>query len=261
MKLAESMRVLVRVVERGSFLAVANELGTTQPRITRLVQALEAEFGTRLFERSTRGLALTPAGERAYRMAQQILGAMDEARDDLQQERGGLSGRLRVVAPMVFGDLVLADCVAAFQATHPEVRIELLLSDRNVNLIEEGAHCAFRGGALDDSSLVAVPLGFSVGLFAATSVYLQQHGAPRKPGDLPRHPMAAFHPRTALARYEVVRLRAPHAAAEVVPVEPRVWATTSQTAARVAAGGGLLAVLPHYGMDWYAQHFGFQQVL
>jgi DNA-binding transcriptional LysR family regulator len=261
MKLTESLRVLVRVVERGSFLAVANELGTTQPRITRLVQALESEFGTRLFERSTRGLVLTPGGERAYRMAQQVLSTMEAAHDDLRQERGELDGRLRVVAPMVFGDLVLADCVAAFHAKHPEVRVELLLSDRNVNLIEEGAHCAFRGGVLDDSSLVAVPLGFSVGLFAATSAYLKRHGAPRKPADLTHHSIAAFHPRTALARYEVVRLSAPSAGCQVVPVQPRVWANTSQAAARVAAGGDLLAVLPHYGIDWYSRHLGFEQVL
>lgn len=261
MKSLETLRLFVRVVERGSFLGVAEEAGTTQPRVTRHIQSLEAELGARLFERSTRGLTLTSAGERAYRMAVRMLDVADEGMDELVQEAGALRGTIRVVGPVVFGELVLADLVAAFQREHPEVRFELLLSDRNVNLIEEGAHCAFRGGVLADSSHVAVPLGYSTGVISGTAAYFEAYGRPSSLEDLASHRFATFHPRSAIHELAIVRRDDALAEPRLVPIDALVFATTSQSAARVAAAGHHLAVLPHYGLEHYAMRHGFEPVL
>jgi DNA-binding transcriptional LysR family regulator len=255
----------VRVVERGSFLGVANELGTTQPRITRHIQALEADLGARLFERTTRGLTLTAAGQRFYPVAQRMLALSEEATQTVSEERHVLSGKIRVVGPVVFGELVLADIVAEFQRKHPEVSFELLLSDRNVNLIEEGAHCAFRGGALEDSSMVAVRLGHSIGVIAATKAYIKSHGQPKSPQDLSKHALASFHPRSPVSELKLIKSNAKKESSSAphitVAIQSQVFATTSQSATRVAASGQMLAVLPHYAMQWYAKHFDFVRVL
>jgi DNA-binding transcriptional LysR family regulator len=269
LKQLDSVASFVRVVERGSFLGVANELGTTQPRITRHIQALEADLGARLFERTTRGLTLTAAGQRFYPVAQRLLAMTEEAMQSISNEKQALSGKIRVVGPVVFGELVLADIVADFQSKHPEVSFELMLSDRNVNLIEEGAHCAFRGGALEDSSMVAVPLGHSIGVIAATKGYVKNHGQPKSPQELVNHPMASFHPRSPISDLKLVKAQSLKVISSskssltpvIAPIHTQVFATTSQSADRVAASGKMIAVLPHYALDWYAKHFDFVRVL
>jgi DNA-binding transcriptional LysR family regulator len=265
LKQLEYLASFVRVVERGSFLGVANELGTTQPRITRHIQALEEDLGARLFERTTRGLTLTAAGNRFYPVAQRMLALSEEATQTVSDERHVLSGKIRVVGPVVFGELVLADIVAEFQTKHSEVSFELLLSDRNVNLIEEGAHCAFRGGALEDSSMVAVRLGESIGVIAATKAYVKSYGQPKSPQDLSKHALASFHPRSPINELKLVKSKDRKSPASAMPItvaiRTQVFATTSQSAARVAASGHMLAVLPHYAMQWYSKHFDFVRVL
>ena len=135
------MEVFVLAVETGSFSAVARRLGMGQPTVSRLIAQLEAHLGSRLLLRSTRGLAPTEAGEAYYLRAREILAQVNEADAMVQQCRAGLSGRLRVSAPVTFARLHIIPHLAGFLAAHPGLDLEILLDDGNVDLISAGMLC------------------------------------------------------------------------------------------------------------------------
>jgi len=188
----EAMTIFVRAVERGSFSAVARELHSSQPNISKQIAALEASLGGRLFVRSTRKLALTDEGERYYTECRQILAAVDTAEHSFKTGREEIAGALRVATSVSFGRGWLAPRIAGFLAQHPAIRIHLQLSDRNEDLVGEGTDVALRFGALRDSNLVSRTIGnMHRGVFAAPS-YLARHGAPAKPDDLLQHNCLVF---------------------------------------------------------------------
>ena len=154
-----AMAMFVRVVESGSFSAVARELDTTQPNVSKLIRALEARLGGRLLARSTRRLSLTDEGRRYYEDCRRILEAVDAAEHSFQTGRERVAGPLRVAAPVSFGRRRIAARLGDFLARHPQVAVELLLSDDNTDLVAEGIDVALRLGPLADSGLIARALG------------------------------------------------------------------------------------------------------
>ena len=188
----EAMTIFVRAVERGSFSAVARELHSSQPNISKQIAALETSLGGRLFVRSTRKLALTDEGERYYTECRQILAAVDSAEHSFKTGREEIAGALRVATSVSFGRGWLAPRIAGFLAQHPAIRIHLQLSDRNEDLVGEGTDVALRFGALRDSNLVSRTIGnMHRSVFAAPS-YLARHGTPAKPDDLLQHNCLVF---------------------------------------------------------------------
>jgi DNA-binding transcriptional LysR family regulator len=188
----EAMAVFVRAVERGSFSAVARDIASSQPNVSKMIRALELSLGGRLFARSTRKLALTDEGERFYAECRQILAAVDAAEHSFKTGREEIAGALRVASSVSFGRTWLAPRLDAFLERHPGIRIHLQLSDRNEDLVGEGIDVAFRFGALRDSSLVSRPVGdMQRAVFAAPS-YLARHGKPLKPADLLQHNCLVF---------------------------------------------------------------------
>jgi DNA-binding transcriptional LysR family regulator len=182
-----TMETFVRVVEAGSFAAAAERLGLSAAMTSRHVQALEERLGTRLLNRTTRRLALTEAGAAYFERCQQVLRDVEEMDLSVAAEGEQPRGLLRVNAPVVFGTRHLAGVVAAYEARHPEVAIELTLNDRFIDLMEEGADVAIRIGELTDSTLVARRL-FPVRLaLCASPEYLKRHGAPQTLEELSRH--------------------------------------------------------------------------
>ena len=188
----QAMRTFVRVVEAGSFSAVAHELDATQSAVSKQVAALERALGARLLTRTTRSLALTEEGERYFEQARRLVAEIAEAETALRRGEQQLSGWLRVAASVGFGRLRLMPLVQDFLAAHPGVKIDLRLSDGFVDLVEQGIDVAVRIGELADSSLVARRVGSSRRLLVAQRDYLRGLAArglepPRRPEDLARH--------------------------------------------------------------------------
>jgi DNA-binding transcriptional LysR family regulator len=180
------MTSFVRAVETGSFSAVARELGTTQPNISRHIASLEQHLGTRLLHRSTRKLTPTPEGERYYADTRRLLDAIAEAESDVRGQEIP-SGVLRVACPTLLGRTYLLPRVKTFLNRYPKVELDLQIGDRFIDLIEEGVDVAIRIGALKDSALKARRIGTVERVCVATRDYIARHGMPKVPTDLKKH--------------------------------------------------------------------------
>lgn len=182
-----AMEVFVRVVERGSFIAAAEELRLSRAMVSKHVQDLEERLGVRLLNRTTRRIALTEAGRAYFERCAQILADVEEAEDAAGALQSEPRGTLRLNAPMSFGIIHLAPAIADFSAAHPGVAVDVALNDRVVDLIEEGYDLAVRIGRLADSSLIARRLAPCRLVACASPDYLRAHGEPGHPEDLTRH--------------------------------------------------------------------------
>ena len=186
-----AMQIFVRVVESGSFSAVAREMGTTQSRISKQVSALEKGLAARLLSRTTRALSLTQEGERYFDQARRLVAEISEAESDLRQSGQELSGWLRVAASVGYGRLKLMPLIKTFLSDHPGVKVDLRLNDGFVDLVEQGIDVAVRIGDLADSSLIARRVGSSRRALFASAAYLRSLGTkaplPQVPADLLQH--------------------------------------------------------------------------
>lgn len=180
------MEVFTRVVELGGFSAAAREFGLTPSGASKLVSRLEARLATRLVNRSTRRVQLTPEGEAYYDRAVRILADMAEAEREASLDASP-RGRLRVNSNVPFGRRFLTRLAPQFLARYPEVTLDLILSDTVVDLLEERADVAIRVGPLPDSSLMARKLGSSRIVVVASPDYLARRGTPASPADLAGH--------------------------------------------------------------------------
>jgi DNA-binding transcriptional LysR family regulator len=181
------MEAFVRVVDTGSFSGAARQLRIGQPAVSKAVAQLEERLGVRLLLRSTHGLTATEAGQNFYEHAKQAIEQADEA--DLAARGAGaaLSGRLRISAAVTFARLHVIPRLAEFLATHPALDVEVVLDDRNVDLIEAGIDVALRMGDLTDSTLMARRIGQAPRLVLGTPAYFEKAGEPRTPTDLIGH--------------------------------------------------------------------------
>ncbi|MEJ6657172.1 MAG: LysR substrate-binding domain-containing protein [Pseudomonas sp.] len=182
-----SMRVFVRAASAGSLSAAARHLGLSPAMATKHVNALEARLGVKLFHRTTRRLSLTEAGSNYLEACQRILPEIDEAEAAATSQRIKASGLLRMNVPLSFGTRFIAPLIPAFSQRHPEVKIELGLSDAQLDLIAGSWDLAIRIGRLADSPLQSRRLGDSDMQVCASPAYLDQRGMPRQVGDLAQH--------------------------------------------------------------------------
>jgi len=180
----------VQVVRSGSFTAAAKELGIQKSSASRKVSALEEALGARLLQRTTRALRLTDEGRIFFEHCARALAELDEGEQALGGMRAAPCGLLRVTAPLSFG--FLGPIVAEYLLRWPEVEVELVCTDRVVDLVEEGFDVAIRAGRLPDSSLVARRIGTLPRLLVASPSYLRRRRAPRQPGDLGEHDCISF---------------------------------------------------------------------
>ena len=181
------MTVFAKVVGAGSLSAAARELGLSPALVSRNLAALEARLGVRLINRTTRSLHLTDEGASYYEACSRLLAEVDEADAAVAAGRVEPQGVLRVALPASFGHIHVAPRIPAFAAQYPKVRLALSLSDRSVNVIEEGFDIAVRIAELEDSSLAARKLAPNRRVVCASPDYLARHGTPRLPEDLIHH--------------------------------------------------------------------------
>jgi LysR family transcriptional regulator for bpeEF and oprC len=186
-----AMQCLARAVETGSFSAVARELGTSQPNVSRHIAALERHLATRLLHRSTRKLTLTPEGERYYPEARRVLDAVAEAESTVRGDDTP-RGLLRVACPASLGRSHMLPLMKTLLERYPEMQIDLQISDRFIDLVEEGVDLAIRIGTLKDSALRARRIGTSERVCVASSTYLAQRGTPFVPEDLRNHECVVY---------------------------------------------------------------------
>ena len=181
----DEFAIFVRIVEEGSLVRAAQRLRRSAPAVTRALAALEDRLGVRLIDRTTRRLAPTEAGRALYERARGVVESYEAATAGARE--APVRGLLRIAAPVQFGRRHVAPLAARFLDSHESVEIELLLNDRNVDLIEEGVDVAVRIGALADSSLVARPVGHVRRQWVASPAYLTRQGTPKVPADLAKH--------------------------------------------------------------------------
>ena len=181
----DELAIFVRIVDEGSLVRAASRLRRSPPAVTRALAALEDRIGVRLIDRTTRRLAPTEAGRALHDKARILVADYEAATAGAAD--APVRGLLRVAAPVQFGRRHIAPLVARFLDVHEGLEVELLLNDRNIDLIEEGIDVALRIGALADSALSARPVGQVRRLWVASPAYLKRRGTPRAPGDLARH--------------------------------------------------------------------------
>jgi DNA-binding transcriptional LysR family regulator len=180
------MRILVRVVESGSFSAAARRLGVAPSSVSRQINELEEDLGARLFARTTRKLSLTEAGQLYFERASSIINDVEEAKLALSQ-LGAPSGILRVTVPSGIGRELVASAVPAFLDRYPAIKIVLSMTDRMLDLVDAGIDVAIRVGRQQDSSFKARKIGESLRVVCASPEYLKKAGIPKTPADLEQH--------------------------------------------------------------------------
>ena len=183
----EDMRIFAQVMEAGSFTAAADRLGMSKQSVSRRLMQLEERLGVRLLNRSTRRLDATPLGQHYYQSALRLLGEVQQVEHDISGQAQALRGTLRLSAPLSFAMSHLGCLLTEFLQLHPQVDVEVDLSDRAVDLIGEGYDLALRIGGLEDSSLIARRIASVERVYCASPAYLQARGVPLKPEDLAGH--------------------------------------------------------------------------
>lgn len=187
-----AMRAFVEIADRGSLTAAAKAVDRSLPTMVRILSALEQELGVRLLRRTTRRMSLTPEGGAYLERCRRILADVEEAELAVGRGQREPRGELRVTAPVRFGEMHVAPAVVDFVRRFEQVRVELLLLDRVVNLVDEGIDVAVRIGRLADSSLIAVPVGQVRRVVCASPALLDADGVPPRPEALARRPCVRF---------------------------------------------------------------------
>ncbi|MFL9910206.1 LysR family transcriptional regulator [Paraburkholderia sp. RL17-337-BIB-A] len=187
MDILQGMAVFKRVVEASSFSKAADSLEMPRASVSILVQNLESYLGVRLLNRTTRSVRVTDDGALYYEYCARILAEVSDAESALSNKRQNPRGTIRVDTSATFAANVLLPVMGNFNARYPDITVKLGLADRNVDLVQEGVDCVIRIGTLDDSNLVARPIGSVRMCICAAPAYLEQMGEPATPDDLDRH--------------------------------------------------------------------------
>lgn len=175
----DDMALFAAVVRAGTFTAAAKALGVTKQSVSKRIRGLEEEAGAQLLARTTRSMRLTESGERFHRACEEIVARADDALRELGEATDEVRGTLRVTAPVVLGESLVVDVAAALRVLHPQLHIELMLTDRFVNLVEEGFDVAIRLGAGASKTDAVQKLGEARQVYVASPAFVSEHGAPR----------------------------------------------------------------------------------
>ena len=239
----EAMATFVRVVDSGSVSGAADHLNVAKSAVSRRLRDLEAHLGAELLRRTTRRLTLTETGRAYYERCVRILADVTEAEDAVSFQHGRLAGQLRVAAPLSFGLLHLQPAIDAFMQAHPDVRFDLDLNDRQVDLVAEGFDVGVRIADLPDSSLIARRLAPTRAVACASPEYLAQRGLPVVPDDLLHHDCLVYTnmPEPAWWRYTDDAGRKQH-----VTVQPRLRVNNGDFLRQAAVAGEGIILSPTF---------------
>lgn len=182
-----AMKVFARVVEAGSFSKAADALRLPPASVSRTLQALEAHLGARLINRTTRSISITEDGEAYYERCVRVLGEVDDMEASLSHSKLSPKGNVKVSLPTVMAKNTIIPALPEFFAAYPDIGVELLLTDRQVDLVEEAVDCVVRVGAVGDVGLIAKRVGAYTQITCASPGYIEKHGEPVSLDDLEQH--------------------------------------------------------------------------
>ncbi len=239
----EAMEMLLSAVDRGSLSAAAREMKIPVSTLTRKVADLEEMLGTRLLIRTTRKLTLTDAGLSYVAAARRILDLVREQEHEATGEFATAKGELVVTAPVQGGRLYVLPVINQFLAQYPDINVRLLLSDRNIDLIDSHADLAVRVGELADSNMIATRIGSLRSIVCASPALIAQHSAPREPADLLKYPCVVFNsPYLSPWRFRLPGTNK----VSLLEVKPRLEVTSPDAAVSAAVdGAGVTFVFEH----------------
>ncbi|MEX5746162.1 LysR family transcriptional regulator [Massilia sp. X63] len=238
----QEMRVFSAVVEAGGFTAAAQRLGMSKAAVSRHVAELEQRLGVRLLHRTTRRLSATGDGEIFHARCRELLDRLDEAEAEVASGSGPASGLVRVNVPLSFGVLHLAPLWPVLLARHPGLALDVTLSDRVADLVEEGYDLAVRVGQLPSSSLVSRRLAATRLVLCAAPAYLAARGTPRHPAELARHDVIAY---SLFAAGDLWTFSGA-AGSETVRVAPRMRVNNGDTCRLAALAGQGIILQPSF---------------
>ena len=232
------MAIFVRVVESGSFTGAAKALGLPKSTVSRKITQLEERLGVRLIQRTTRSLSLTDTGSAYHAHCARILADIEEANIAVTQMQSTPTGTLRITAPVLFGSTVLSGLIAEYMELHPQVNIDLILTDQMLDLVQDGIDVAFRVGHLEDSSLIGRYLGDVKAILCASSEYVERFGKPSHPDEISNHQVISATGWTQWA------LKGPEAQEINVNIKPRLKVNDLSSLYTLALSGAGIAALP-----------------
>lgn len=238
----QQMRVFAGVVEAGSFVRAAETLGMSKAAVSRFVGELESRLGVRLLHRTTRTLSLTSEGEIFHVRCKTLLAQLAEAEAEITHRTGYATGQLKVNVPVTFGLLHLASLWSDFMDRHPQVSLDVTLSDRIVDLVGEGYDLAIRIAQLPSSSLISRKLATTRLLLCASPDYLARHGVPSHPEELANHSMLTY---SLFSMGEQWEFQGPSGPVSV-RVTPRLRSNNGDTCVAVARRHGGIILQPSF---------------
>lgn len=231
------MKAFVRTVELGGFSAAARDLSLTPSALSKIATRLEDRLGVRLMNRTTRKLALTAEGEAYFASAKRILTDIEEAEAEVTRFAALPKGLLKVNVGVAFGLHQLAPAMAKFLARYPDIELDITVTDRLIDLVEEGADVAIRNGVLRDSSLVAKKICDLHRVICASPAYLKKYGTPKKPSDLLHHNCISISSAPQLRRWPFDSKTHVGDGIEYIDVKGNITANNAESLLQLAAAG------------------------
>jgi DNA-binding transcriptional LysR family regulator len=238
----QEMTSFVAVVDAGSFVGAAEATGLSKAAVSRHVGELEKRLGVRLLQRTTRRLSLTEEGRLFFERAKELLESIDEAESQLTLRKGEARGVIRVNAPLTYGALHLAPLWGPFADANPKVSLDITLSDRVVDLVDEGYDLAIRITRIPDSSLVTRRLASTRMVLCASPAYLDRHGTPAHPRELARHAVISY---TYWSTRDTWQFTGPEGAVEV-RIASRIHTNNGDTCRRAALADHGIILQPDF---------------
>jgi DNA-binding transcriptional LysR family regulator len=238
----QEMRVFTAVVDAASFVAAGEALGMSKAAVSRHVSDLEQRLGVRLMHRTTRKLSLTPEGEVFLARCRDILSSIEASEAEISTRRVTASGLLKVSVPVSFGIRHLAPLWSEFMDKHPGVTLDVQLSDRVIDLVDEGFDLAVRIARLPDSSLISRRLASTRLVLCASPSYLQRRGTPQHPSELSEHDVMSY---SLMSMGDLWQFQGPQGAVSV-KVRPRMWSNNGDTCMAAALQGAGIQLQPTF---------------
>jgi DNA-binding transcriptional LysR family regulator len=239
----DGMRTIVAAVETGSFTAASERLGFSKALVSKYVGEVESRLGVRLFNRSTRRLALTEAGRSYYDQAIPLLEEFTALVDNVTGEQAAPRGLLRVSVPVTFGEMKLSPLIPRFLEQNPDMQVDLQMSDRMIDMLEEGIDVVIRIGGVDDSSLIAKHIKSLPLILCASPDYLDKHTYPTSADCLGKHNCIIDSNFRIGKHWPIV---SPDGRTSSIEVNSRVAANSPRAVKEIAVAGGGIGMIPRF---------------
>jgi len=239
----DGLKTVVAVVETSSFTAASDRLGISKALVSKYVGEVESKLGIRLFNRTTRQLALTDAGRRYYQQSVTLLEQYSALVDNVTGEQTKPRGLLRISAPVTFGEMILSPLLPKFLALYPDLNIELVLTNSAIDMLEEGIDVRLRLGGVDDSNMIARHLKTFPLILCASSAYIQQQGLPKTPQQIAKHKCIIDSNFRIGKQWPFI---SPQGQADTVDVQSTISVNSPLAVREVAIAGGGIAMTPEF---------------